>query len=72
MTGDTLELAEMFEYLDELRSSGKINMFGAAPVVAGRFGKPLDTGREILKAWMNSDLSLPAIDRAKRAKAFAP
>jgi hypothetical protein len=32
------ELAEMFQYLDDLRQSGATNMFGAGPYLEGAFG----------------------------------
>tara|TARA_R110000824_G_scaffold290860_3_gene479324 strand:+ start:90 stop:257 length:168 start_codon:yes stop_codon:yes gene_type:complete len=43
-----------FEYLDELRESGRTNMFGAAPYLAGAFGLDKYEARSILKEWMNT------------------
>ena len=31
-------MKDMFEFLDSLRESGQINMFGAAPVLVDVFG----------------------------------
>lgn len=46
-------LAPYFQFLDELRESGKTNMFGAAPYLQARFPE-LDDDRayEILAEWM--------------------
>jgi len=43
-----------FEFLNDLRESGKINMFGAAPVLVEVFGIDKYEAREILSAWMKS------------------
>lgn len=61
-------LARRFEYLDALRKPGIINMFGARPYLAWAFGIPLSEAGEILSAWMKSDLSVPAIDRARASR----
>jgi len=44
---------EVFEYLNELRETGEINMFGAAPYVAEEFGLPLKEARSCLTKWMS-------------------
>ncbi len=43
-----------FEFLNELRESGAINMFGAAPVLADTFGMTKSQARGVLSAWMKS------------------
>src|SRR5690606_23952199 len=48
------ELAEYFEYLDDLRDSGATNMFGAAPYLAGSFDLRTGEARSILSMWMNT------------------
>jgi len=39
-------------FLDSIRESGAINMFGAAPYVAEAFGVSRQEAREFLKNWM--------------------
>ena len=39
-------------FLDMVRESGAINMFGAAPYVAETFGVSNHEARELLKNWM--------------------
>ena len=41
-----------FEFLDDLRESGDINMYGAAGVLVGGFDITKQEAREILSAWM--------------------
>lgn len=48
------EKENIFDYLEDLRESGQINMFGAAPYVAEAFGINKYQAREILSEWMNS------------------
>ena len=43
-----------FEFLNDLRESGQINMFGAAPVLADAFGMSKSQARGVLSAWMQS------------------
>ena len=45
---------EMFEFLNELRESGTINMFGAGPILAFEFGLDNNEARSILREWMES------------------
>ena len=45
---------EMFEVLDNLRDSGKINMFGSPSVIAEVFGLDKKQSREVVTAWMES------------------
>ena len=46
---------EFFEFLDELRESGVVNMYGAAPYLQKEFGiqNKIDAYR-ILEEWMDS------------------
>ena len=41
-----------FEFLNELRESGQINMFGAPRVLQDEFGLEKREAREIVSAWM--------------------
>lgn len=43
-----------FLFLDSLRKSGRINMFGAAPYLAEAFGLTKSEAREVLRQWMES------------------
>lgn len=43
---------EVMEYLDELRSSGVTNMFGAAPYIEAAFGCTRGEARRLLSSWM--------------------
>jgi hypothetical protein len=45
---------EHVKFLDDLRESGKTNMFGAAPFLARRFKLPIEEARKILTEWMKS------------------
>ena len=42
------------EYLDELRESGEVNMFGAAPYLEEEFELPPEDAKKILKYWMGT------------------
>lgn len=44
----------MFEFLNTLKESGQINMFGAAPVLVDVFGINKFEAREVLADWMKS------------------
>lgn len=46
---------EIFEYLDELRDSGEVNMFGAAPYVAENFFISKQDARQVLLEWMKGE-----------------
>lgn len=48
------EKENIFDYLEDLRESGQINMFDAAPYVAEAFGINKYQAREILSEWMNN------------------
>jgi hypothetical protein len=45
---------EHLRFLDDLRASGAINMFGARPYIADTFGLDLSASQEILNYWMAS------------------
>jgi hypothetical protein len=42
------------EYLDALRASGAVNMFGAAPYVASRFDITPGEAKTVLLEWMQT------------------
>jgi hypothetical protein len=66
MDYDFEQLVEAFEYLDNLRESGAVNMFGAASYVAQELGHDKATSRELLSMWMKSfDPEVTAEDRAR-------
>jgi hypothetical protein len=41
-------------FLDSVRESGAINMFGAAPYVAEAFGVSKQEARDLVKNWMQT------------------
>jgi hypothetical protein len=41
-------------FLDKLRESGSINMFGAAPYVSEAFGVSKYEARDLVKNWMET------------------
>ena len=41
-------------FLDKLRESGAINMFGAAPYVSDAFGVTKYEARDLVKNWMQT------------------
>jgi hypothetical protein len=43
---------EYFVYLDDIRESGDINMFGAGPYLQDAFGLSRYEARDILVEWM--------------------
>lgn len=45
---------EVFPFLDSLRESGKINMFGAAPVVQQFFDVSKAEARFLVSEWMKT------------------
>jgi hypothetical protein len=48
------ELAEMFQYLDDLRESGVTNMFGASPYLQFEYGLEDALARTVLASWMQT------------------
>ena len=47
-------LAEYFEFLDNLRDDGAINMFGARPFLAEAFDLDRKTSADILARWQRT------------------
>ena len=45
---------EQKEFLDNLRESGKVNMFGAGIYLTNEFGLDKREAREVLREWMNA------------------
>lgn len=45
---------EIFQFLDNLRESGGINMFGAAPVVQDAYGLTRNEARSYVTDWMRT------------------
>lgn len=48
------EIDEFLEYLDDLRSSGETNMYGARPYLQEEFGLSVEDSTIILKYWMDT------------------
>ncbi len=48
------ETKEHYEFLDELRESGKTNMFGAGSYLQDEFGMNKREARSVVLAWMES------------------
>jgi len=51
---ETITQDKVNNFLDNLRESGKINMFGAAPYVAEMFDISKAQARQMLTSWMDS------------------
>ena len=49
-----MDKEEMFQYLDDLRESGVVNMFGATPYLQDEFGLDKREARVILAEWMET------------------
>ena len=49
-----LDEAKVFEYLDNLKESGTMNMHSAAPIIAEAFGISIHLAREVLLKWMKN------------------
>jgi hypothetical protein len=45
-------MTNYYAYLDNLRKSGRINMFGAAPYLQQQFGLSRKEARIVLVSWM--------------------
>lgn len=70
MEYDFEQFVEAFEYLDSLRESGAVNMFGASTYVAEDLGHDKATSRSLVSMWMksfNKDVSVE--DRARSFEA---
>ena len=46
---------KVFKYLDKLRESGIINMFGAVPFLQAEFGFGRSEARNYLTDWMSQE-----------------
>tara|TARA_R100000687_G_C6361363_1_gene123571 strand:- start:268 stop:474 length:207 start_codon:yes stop_codon:yes gene_type:complete len=53
---------EVFQFLNELRESGKTNMFGARPYLVDEFDLSKKQSSELLALWMNNNLYTPATE----------
>jgi hypothetical protein len=53
-SGTGKSMSQYYEYLNALRESGKVNMFGAAPYLQDTFGLDRKEARKILVEWMDS------------------
>ena len=47
-------MSKYFEYLEDLRDSGEVNMFLAAPYLEFEFGLDRREAKNILLAWIKS------------------
>lgn len=55
MSNEMKELKEKcFVYLDELRESGVVNMYGATPYIIKEFDIPRSEAINLLTAWMDT------------------
>ena len=60
--------AQYFEYLDDIRASGAVNMFGARPHLMEVFGLSGDLAGAVLSSWMKTfKRDVPAAERAAQA-----
>ena len=50
----TIDKNAVFEFLDEIRESGSINMFGAAPYIQDAFGVTRYEAKDLLLEWMRT------------------
>lgn len=50
----TLTELEAFEFLNDLRESGEVNMYGAGLYIEDRFGHDKIESRRLLKLWMEN------------------
>lgn len=48
------KLANMYNYLEDLRESGITNMFGATPYLVSEFDLDKNIARKVLSSWMGS------------------
>ncbi len=48
------ELTEMFTFLDAVRASGSVNMFGAGPCLEAEYGLDAALARAVLGGWMRT------------------
>jgi hypothetical protein len=60
------DLTRYFGFLDALRLSGSINMFGAAQPLSDLFDLEMPEARKVHMLWMNSFDDSPASERAQQ------
>ena len=53
---------EVYNFLNELRESGKTNMFGARPYLVNEFDLSKKQSGELLALYMNNNLYTPATE----------
>jgi hypothetical protein len=53
VNGEEVNQSDINAYLEAVRESGKINMFGAAPHVKDNFDLNKNDARDAVKTWMN-------------------
>jgi hypothetical protein len=58
------QLTSHFEFLDELRESGEVNMFGAAPHLARACLLDMPEARTVLSHWMATFSDASPAERA--------
>jgi hypothetical protein len=64
-------MCDYFEYLDDLRSSGATNMFGAAPYLAAEYPDlGIVQARHVLKLWADTFSGEPLEDRVHAAQSL--
>lgn len=63
------ELTEAFDYLDELRESGRTNMWGAAAYLERELVWPQAEASEAVRLWMQTFATTPVADRVEKAVA---
>jgi hypothetical protein len=61
------DLSRYFEYLDDLRAGGTVNMFGAAPYLSKEFFLHKDVARRITNEWMKTFSHKSVEDRVTEA-----
>lgn len=54
MNDQKVDNQEYFDYLDSLRESGVVNMFGAGPYLERDFGLTRYQAKDIVLEWMKS------------------
>jgi hypothetical protein len=68
---DSGDLVEFFDFLDDLRESGKTNMYGSAAYLEGAFALSHSAARMVVVAWMDTFDDRPVDDRVFAALAKA-
>jgi len=60
-------MTSYFLFLDELRKSGKINMYASPSYIAEGFHIPIEDAKKIFMKWNETFTEEPAFVRATRA-----